>query len=436
MKQKFFAGITVVILIVCGGYLLFRGYKWWQIQQKRKALFVYFQKNSPVTQRIPEDSFLYLNLFDLKRIHNGLQGTRLNEVLMHWLDTGMAQNHKANPLVGGMLETTILNVIGEEFAIALVPSGTRTTGLFAVAKLAPGSDLLLQLALSTSKNIRKIPFDGETIYVVPSKFPDHTEFFIHVDELFAYASSDEARIRKVHSNGKGPSFLAELEVQAIPEDTFLFLQTQKPSMTTLMFGGKQVYHLRTTSGPKIPSHLPELENIGTFVLQLQTNGTELLKQPSATYALRLINDLPASNLLLSFENKENAKRYEDSVLSRLEIAREVLEPVTLKGLDCLKYSSGPQERLFCKNGVNLLLAQGEPAALQAAASLKRIKKESLPLTLKIQFRPESISHYFQKVINRDWSQFPEAKEFYFLTCVKQIQGSLDGSRNEIIAEIQ
>ncbi len=428
--------MTAVILLVCVGFLLFRGYQWWQIQQKRKALFVYFQKNSPITQRIPEDSFLYLNLFDLKRIHAGLQGTRLNEVLTHWLDTGMSQNHKANPLVGGMLETTILNVIGEEFAIALVPSGSRTPDLFAVAKLAPGSDLLLQLALSTSKSIRKIPFDGETIYVVPTKFPDYEEFFIHVDELFAYACSNEARIKKVHSNGQTPSFLARLDVQAIPEDTFLFLQTQKPSITTLLYGGKQVYHLRTTSGFEISSHLPKLENKGTSVLQLQTNGTEVLKQPSATYALRLIDDQPASNLLLSFDNKEKAKRYQESVLSHLEIAPEVLESVTLDGLDCLKYSSGLQERLICKNGGNLLLAQGEPAALQAAAALKGINKQNLPLTLKIEFQPQSISHYFQKVVNQNWSQFPEAKEFYFLSCIKQIQGSIDGTQNEIIAEIQ
>jgi hypothetical protein len=435
LKRKIFTGITILILLICISFLLYRGHKWWQVQQKRKALFVYFQKNSPVTQRIPEDAFLYLNLFDFKRVHASLQDTRFYEVLTHWLDTGMSENHKANPLVGGMLETTILNVIGEEFAIALVPSRDRTPDIFAVAKLAPGSDLLLQLALSTTKNVRKIPFEEENIFALQTKLPNFPQLFVHVDELFAYACSNEDRIRKVHSTGKGPTFLAKLDVQAIPEDTFLFLHAKNPSFSTLMHGGKNVFHLKASSGLEIQSHLPRFDHNGSTVLQLQTNGTEALRQPAATYAVHSINDQPFSSLFLSFPSKENARRFEESVISRLEIEPHSLKPDTVNGLNCLRYSSGISERLICKDDVHLLLAQGEPAVRQAAASLKGIQRKKLPLTVTIEFRPEKLSSYFQKVTSQDWSQFPEAKAFYFLSCIKQIQGSIDGSQNEIIAEI-
>lgn len=396
---------------------------------------MYFQTKSPVTQRIPEDAFLYLNLFDFKRVHGSLQDTRLYEVFSHWLDTGMSENHKPNPLVGGMLETTILNVIGEEIALSLVPSEGRTPDLFAVAKLAPGSDFLIQLALSNSRNVRKIPFEEESIFVVPTKFVDHPELFIHVDEPFAYASSSESRIRKVHTKGKGPTFLTKLEVHAIPEDTFVFLQAKKPTFSTLIHGTKHVYHLNVSSDAKIPSHLPTWNNSNTAVIQLQTNATEILKQPAASFILYSINDQPASSLFLSFPNKERATHYQDSAIQRLEIPIEALAPVTLDGLSCVQYSVHGEERFICNDNQNLLLAQNEPAVKQARTSLKNVSKKNLPFILKIEFRPEKVSDYVEKVAKHDWDQFPEAKEFYFLSCIQQITGSIDGSQNEIVAQI-
>jgi hypothetical protein len=435
LKRKIFSVVTAIVLVVCIGFLLYRGYQWWQMQQKRKALFVYFQTKSPVTQKIPEDAFLYMNLFDFKRVHGGLQETKLYEVLSHWLDTGMAENHKANPLVGGMLETTILNVIGEEIALSLVPSGNKTPDLFVVAKLAPGSDFLIQLALSNSKNVRKIPFEEESIYGLQTKLADHPEIFIHVDEPFAYASSSETRIKKVHKPGKGPEFLAQLDVEPIPEDTFLFVQSKDPSFSSILHGGRHTYHLKASSSAHIPSHLPQWNGKNEAVIQFQTNGTEILKQPAASYALYSINDEPASSLFLSFPSKDNATRYQQNALQELQIPADLLMPITMDGLPCFQYSSGGKDRFICKENQNLLLAQNEPAVKQARSSLKRIQRTSLPLTLKVDFQPAQISHYLKKVVNQDWDRFPNAKEFYFLSCVKQIQGGIDGSQNEIVAEI-
>ena len=436
MKRKIYTAITTFVLLICVTFLSTRGYQWWQLQQKRKALFVYFQKGSQITQRIPEDAILYLNLFDFKRVHAGIQGTYLNDVLAHWLDTGMSQNHQANPLLGGMLETTILNVIGEEFAVSLVPSNGRFPDIFAVAKLASGSDLLLQLALSNSKNIRKIPFDGESIYVLPTKFPDHPELFIHVDDLFAFASSSEERIKKVHSVGKGPVFLADLDVQAIPEDTFLFLEVEKPSIFALLHGGKNFYSVKSSSRGDLVSCLPKFSNDESDIFQIQTNGLVALRQPSATYTLLNFNDLPASSISLCFPNKDLSKNYQASVLSHLDIAPENLDSVAAENMNCLKYPSGNQDRFICIHDKNLVLAQSEAALKQAAASLRGIHQEKLPPVLRIQFRPKHISNYLQMVIHKDWNQFPQAKEFYFLSCIKQIQGSIDGSQNEITMELQ
>ena len=271
---------------------------------------------------------------------------------------------------------------------------------------------------------------------MPTKLADHPELFIHVDDLFAFASSSEERIRKVHTPGKGPAFLADLDVQAIPEDTFLFLEGQKPSFSAILHGGKNSYFLNSTSSEKLVSCLPKFSNDPSDVFQIQTNSLEQLHQPSATYALRSFNDLPASSISLCFNSKDRSKVYQNSILNHLDIAPENLQPVAAENMNCVKYASGNQDRFICSRDKNLLLAQSEPALKQAAAALRGIRQEKLPVILKIQFQPEHISNYLQMVIRQDWSQFSEAKEFYFLSCIKQIQGSIDGSQNEIMVELQ
>jgi hypothetical protein len=153
LKLRVLPLLAIFVSLVCIGFLGYRGYGWWQKYQKRKALFLYFQKNSPVTKRIPEDTLLYINIYDLKRVHDQLRETHLSQVLAHWLDTGMSENEKPNPLLGGMLEKTILNIVGDEFALALLPSKQRPFDFLAIARIAPGSDFLLNLELSSAKNI-------------------------------------------------------------------------------------------------------------------------------------------------------------------------------------------------------------------------------------------------------------------------------------------
>src|SRR5262249_8705698 len=146
------------LLLVSIGYLCYRGYDWWKLREQQKALFVYLTQKSPVVKRIPQDAFAYANLINFRRINDDRQGTRFGDVLNHWLDTGMSNKQKSNSMLGGILEKTILNVIGEEIAIAAVPSSQRLCDLVAVARLASGSDLLLNWALAAAKHTEKIAF--------------------------------------------------------------------------------------------------------------------------------------------------------------------------------------------------------------------------------------------------------------------------------------
>jgi len=438
LKFKILRAFSAAVLLIFFSFLSFRLISWWQHQQKRKALFVYLQKDSPVTRRIPEDALVYGNLYDLKRVYTGLQGTRLSDVLAHWLDTGMSGKQEANPLMGGMIEKTVLNVVGEELGFCLLPSVSRRLDFLAVARIAPGSEFLLKLALASTKNARRTDFRGETIYAFDTKNPEYPEVFVFLGEDFAFAASDLNRIKKsIQGESAGPLFLRERKVEAIPEDTFLFLQCNQPDISILASGASPAFHLVVSGEARIASRLPDLTSGQQHVLLLQTNGPEIFDQPSTSYSLQSVEGNPLTTILLTFVDRRNARRYSNAVAGSLSMndSPESIELSPQGDLDCLRYRKNNEDMFLCTRNATILLARGKLKLQDAGSGWKETKRRDLPLMLRVKFQNEPIHEFLSLVEEKDWSRFRSAKEFYFLSCIKQILGSVDSTHNEISAEI-
>lgn len=436
MKLRLLRLITAAVLLICVSFLGYRSYLWWQKQQKKKELFIYVQQKSPVTRRIPADAVFYANLYDFKRVHSELQGTRLNEVLSHWMDTGMSDAQKPNPMLGGMLEKTILNVIGEEFGIAFIPSGRKTLDYVAVARLTPGSEFFLKLALASSKNARQLDLKGETVYSFETKHPDYPEVYVFVSNDFAYSSSNLQRIQQASDGqNQGPEFLRDTSIEPIPEDTFLFARTKDPEVLMLIHGERSRYHFTVKGLPSLEGEVPTFRSNEQNIISLQTNGTKLLQQPPASYSLQNIAGRPVSAVLLAFETAENTKDYQTRIHQYLgqNVPPEAIEEFSISGIQCHRYIQS--EQYICTRGLNLLLAQGE-FELSTAEFVTGNTNSQTPLTLKIDFHPEPIQEYLQRIERKDWSRFPEAKAFYFLSCIKGIEGRIDGTGNTITAVLE
>lgn len=427
----------IVLLAVLAG-LAYRFYGWRQLQIKRKELFVYFQKISPATKRIPSDAVFYLNLFDFKRVHESLQNTQFNKVLNHWFDTGMSENNDANPLLGGMLEKTILNVIGQEFVVALLPAADNKMDLLAVARLAPGSDFLLKIALATDRKVKRVEQGGDIFYIFETKLIQYPEVYVAIKEDLAYASNRLERIRQSSAKeGSGPEFLTSLDVQAIPEDTFLFLQMKEPTVSGLMYGGAPTFHVQVSAPAQteMKTRLPDLEETASQVLSFETNATQTVQQPSMTYVLYSIDETPGSVMFLGFDRPQSARIYQDAVVSRLTNAGETpaLPLLNFDQLQCRFISS--ENLHLCFYAQNLLIAEGETVLKLSAPKLKTMKEQTAPLFANVQFRREPIERYFELVEQNDWKDFSRASTFYFLSCLKQVRGSIGRQQNSITFEI-
>ncbi|HEY4492512.1 MAG TPA: hypothetical protein VI958_10975 [Acidobacteriota bacterium] len=384
---------------------------------------------------MPEDAIGYINFYDLKRIHEDVQDTRFYDVLAHWLDTGMKGDKKANPLFGGLLEKTLLDVAGQEFAIAFAPSENRVPDFVAAGSALGGSEFFLKLALLSSKKAQRIQHDGHTIYQFETKMPSYPNIYVFLKGDYVYASSDLNRIqRAADEDGQGPAFLKELDVEAIPENTFLFVRGKEPNTSVLMYGENRSYRLRASADAMIKSHLPVLEAHGNEVLRMQTNAAEALDLPSGTYILQSVEGASASSVILSFPDARQAKDYEQRLV--MELTKNMTAPaeVSHDRINCYRYSRDGINRFLCNYGASLLLAQGD-FALAPKAGLRKLKTDTLPLTMRVEFQPNTIQEYLEKVQNKDWSRFSDAKEFYFLSGLKRIAGAVDGNQNEILVEI-
>lgn len=434
MKLRVAPLLAIFVSLLCVGFLSYRGYQWWQKHQKRKALFLYFQKNSPVTKRIPSDALLYVNLYDIKRVHDQVRETQLSSVIAHWLDTGMSENDKPNPLLGGMLEKTILNIIGDEFALAILPSHEGFFDFLAVARIAPGSDFLLNLALSSAKNVEKIDSGDKIFYRSKTKNPNFPEIILSVQENLAYASNSFPRLKQAYSKeGTGPDFLAQSAVEGIPEDTVIFAQHKNPEIRALMFGSGNTYRIRVSDIPAVHAHPPEMSSGTSDVIKIETNGPGLIGQPAATYLLQSIQGAPVSAVLLSFAKPVQATQFEERVASTLK--DESPQTFTKDGIECIRSLSSEQEEFLCRQGVSLLLAQG-PFPLSQAKFLGRAPSDPTPFVLRVNFRPEPLREYSERINRKDWSGFAGREIFYFLSCIKQISGGIDQSNRELAIELQ
>src|SRR5438105_2229885 len=100
MRIRFSHILVAIISFGCLAILGYRFYRWHQDEEKRKQLFSYFQSASPITRRMPADTLVYADFLDLNRVYSGLQQTDLYQVVIHWLDTGMSNRQKANPVMG------------------------------------------------------------------------------------------------------------------------------------------------------------------------------------------------------------------------------------------------------------------------------------------------------------------------------------------------
>ena len=434
MKLRVLPILAIFISLACIGFLGYRGYQWWQKHQKRKALFLYFQKNSPVTKRIPKDAFLYLNLYDLKRVNDQIRNTDLSNVLAHWLDTGMSENDKPNPLLGGMLEKTILNIVGDEFAIALLPSKERPFDLLAIARIAPGSDFLLNLALSSAKNIEKIDSGDKIFYRSKTKNPNFPSIILHIQEDLAYASNSFQRLKEAYTQeGSGPEFLSNLTVEGIPEDTLIFAQNKAPQIRALLHGSGKSYNLQFSNIPNIKAHPPVIRESSADVIKIETNGPGLIGQPAATYLLQSINEQPVSAMLLSFSKPVQAKYFEQKIVATFNPV--IPETFSRDGIECFRHVTTKEEEFICRRGISLLMAQGNFPLQQANFLTSQPKGES-PFILRIDFQKEQLQSFHDRVKNKDWSHFSRAEAFHFLSCIKQVTGGIDETGREIRIDLE
>jgi len=434
LKLKVLPLITVLVSLCCAGFLGYRGYQWWQKHQKRKALFLYLQKKSPVTRRIPSDAFFYANLYDLKRVHDQLKGTNLYQVLAHWLDTGMSENEKANPLFGGMLEKTILNIVGDEFGVALLPQKENRIDFLAIARIAPGSDFLLNMALSSAKNIEKTDTEQRIFYRIRTKDSYFPSVIIHIQDNLAYASNSFQRLKQAYSGeGTGPKFLAESPTEGIPEDTILFMQLEDPEIRGLLHGTSQDYRFAISDTPAVMGIPPDVQKNASEVVRIQTNGAGFIGQPSGTYLLQSIDGKLVSALLLGFSNLQEPAAFEERLVAHMNVeSREAFET---NGIHCLRNTSEKSEEFLCRRGASLLLAQGQ-FALGQAKFQNDPPSGKVPFVLNIDFQKDAIRDYHNLMQRRDWSRFHEASAFYFLSCIRQISGGIDEKNREIVVEIE
>jgi hypothetical protein len=426
MKSKILRFLILVLLAFGLTFAAHRFLQWRHLQEKRKQLCLYFQVKSPIMGKLPRDAFLYANLFDLNRVHAGLQTTEFYQTLTHWLDTGMSGKQKANPMMGSMLEKTMLNVFGQEFGIAVVPSQSGRPDFVAVSQLAPGSDFLIKLALASAKNAKRIEQDQRVLYSFETKNPEYPEVLVSIDGEFAYASSNRDRIfHALTASNEGPDFLSKLPVEAIPEDTFLFFVSNSPQFRALLHGDQRVYQLAVSGDTKVKGSLPSLPE-GQAIFSLETNGGEIFLQPGALLRIEAVKNLPASTLILNFSNEAQAKQHMAFLAGRLG------------GMDSAMANSDPdflttpenQSIQRVRNAV--ILKEGNS---KVGSDLVLHKNQSLPLTFNINFHPESIQDYRRMVQSQDWGGFSESKEFYFLSCIKSIKGGINGSEKQITAEL-
>jgi hypothetical protein len=138
-------------------------------------------------------------------------------------------------------------------------------------------------------------------------------------------------------------------------------------------------------------------------------------------------------MLLSFSKPLQARHFEEKVVATFN--PEIPEMFSRNGIDCLRHVTTKEEELVCRQGISLLLAEGQFPLQQARFLTTRPKGES-PFILRIDFQKEQLQPYYDRVTKKDWSHFSGAEAFHFLSCIKQITGGIDQSGREIRIELE
>lgn len=435
MKSKLLRSLLLFAVLAAFMGVGFEGYRWWSAHQRKKALSLYFRKNSPVTRRLPADATIYLNLLGARRLLDNAQGTRFYRVFSHWLDTGMGENKGSNPVMGGMLEKTLLNVFGEEFGIALVPSANHKWDVMAVARLAPGSDFLLKLALSQNRKMEQTEFGDQTIFTVKTKNLSYPQFYLAIDSDFAYASSSMDRIRtSLQRPGEGPAFLSDLPEETLPENTTLFLKGNEPRISALGYVEPHRFRLQIQSDLLMDGPMPAVKRAQDDVLELITNASEIFHQPAAHYSIRNVEGSAVSAIVMAFATSDEARVYAETLAN--ENTPEMAETLRYDDYSCFYFPSHKEIALICQDGPLLLIANDrmDPRPVFNSSSSQAAQKH--PLILRIRFNSQAVNDFASLADKEDWSAFPQSKILYFLSCLRNINGNVDGNNNEIVAEIQ
>ena len=166
----------------------------------------------------------------------------------------------------------------------------------------------------------------------------------------------------------------------------------------------------------------------------ETNATEILNQPATSFSIESQGGDPVSHLLFTFAQPEKAKSYGQSLMEQMNISNgSAIETFNRRGLDCYHYRKNNRERFLCSGGNAILLAEGQLDLQNTGFKLKSNRPENLPLTIRMQLRRELIADYFHRIENKQWTNFDHAKQFYFLSCIQELTGSVDHSNHEISA---
>ena len=346
----------------------------------------------------------------------------------------MGEDARANPLLGGMLEKTLLNVIGQEVAIGLAPSRNNVWDIVTVARLAPGSDFLLKLALSQNKKLQRTEIGDQTIFTVETKDVRYPRLFVAIGSDYGYASNSMKRIQSsLKSTGNGPSFLADMSQQTLPENTILFFKSKDPAVTAEgMFEGKQL-RIQVQSNLLLHGPVPSNPIAPNDVLQMITNISEIFHLPPAVCSIRNLEGTAAASTILGFENSEQATSYFERLRTQFESFAE--EDVGNDGHDCFRFQEKNNLELICRNQSLLLLtdARIDPLPILQSASIGAPRRN--PLILDLRFNKEAVSGFADRVDRDDWADFSHSKVLYFLGCLQSIHGRINGNDNEIVAEI-
>jgi hypothetical protein len=290
----------------------------------------------------------------------------------------------------------------------------------------------LNLALSSAKNVEKIDSGDKIFYRVKTKDTTFPFFIIHIQENLAYASNDYQRLKQAYTaEGNGPEFLSTASIEGIPEDTILFAELKKPKIRALLYGQQNLYRLIVDGSPAVSTLPPALRNSENDIVRIETNGSELVGAPAATYLLQSHGGQPLSALLLNFRSPSQAQAFEQQVMSKFN--PEFPEMFTVDDAQCLRHAS--DSRFLCRSGVSVLLSEGDFSPHTAEFKQKHSQK-SMPFILNIDFKKDPIREFRLRAQNKDWSQFAKSSPFYFLSCVTNISGGINADSHEIAIEIE